>query len=85
MPRLAMIRESPAKATGIKIAIIREANSSLPGDMGRSISRAVDVVEVVRNRFVQDMKRDITIGTETINSKDRGTLNVSTIDILLKK
>jgi DNA-binding protein len=48
---------------------------------GRSISRAVDVVEVVRNRFVQDIKRDISIGTETINSKDRGSLNVSTIDI----
>jgi hypothetical protein len=26
---------------GIKMAITREANSSLPGDMGRSISRAM--------------------------------------------
>jgi len=52
---------------------------------GRSISRAVDVVEVVRNRFLQDIKRDITIGTETINSKDRGSLNVSTIDIRMMR
>ena len=52
---------------------------------GRSISRAVDVVEVVRNRFVQDIKRDISIGTETINSKDKGTLNVSTIDIRMSR
>jgi len=52
---------------------------------GRSISRAVDVVEVVRNRFVQDIKRDIAIGTETINSKDKGRLNVSTIDIRMFK
>jgi DNA-binding protein Alba len=52
---------------------------------GRSISRAVDVVEVVRNRFINDMKHAIEIGTEKITGEDSSELNVSTIDIKLTK
>ncbi len=52
---------------------------------GRSISRAVDVVEVVRNRFVSDMKHAIEIGTEKIIGDNNSELNVSTIDIKLTK
>jgi DNA-binding protein len=52
---------------------------------GRSISRAVDVVEVVRNRFVNDVKHEIIIGTEKIQTEDKSELNVSTIDITLTK
>ncbi|UCD45163.1 MAG: DNA-binding protein Alba [Candidatus Bathyarchaeota archaeon] len=52
---------------------------------GRSISTAVDVVEVIRNRFMPDLKvGDITIGTEKLTSSDRpGPTNVSTIEIKL--
>jgi DNA-binding protein len=52
---------------------------------GRSISRVVDVVEVVRNRFVSDVKHDIVIGTEKIMGENNAELNVSTIDIKLTK
>ena len=52
---------------------------------GRSISRAVDVVEVVRNRFVNDVKHTIEIGTEKIMGDNNSELNVSTIDIKLSK
>jgi len=52
---------------------------------GRSISRAVDVVEVVRNRFVNDLKHEIEIGTEKITGDNNVELNVSTIDIKLNK
>jgi DNA-binding protein len=52
---------------------------------GRSISRAVDVAEVARNRFVTDMKYQIEIGTEKITGEGGGELNVSTIDIVLSK
>jgi DNA-binding protein len=52
---------------------------------GRSISRAVDVAEVVRSRFAQDMKRDIEIGTEIVEDRDKRQMNVSTIDIRLTK
>lgn len=52
---------------------------------GRSISRAVDVVEVVRNRFVNNLKHSIEIGTERILAENNAELNVSTIDIKLLK
>ncbi len=52
---------------------------------GRSISRAVDVAEVVKNRFAQDIKRDVQIGTEVVEDRDKRQLNVSTIDIKLSK
>lgn len=52
---------------------------------GRSISRAVDVAEVVKNRFVQDANNTVEIGTEVITDENNNKLNVSTIDIVLKK
>jgi DNA-binding protein len=52
---------------------------------GRSISRAVDVVEVLRNRFMPKAEiSDIMIGTENVKSEDRGPSNISTIDITVK-
>jgi DNA-binding protein Alba len=52
---------------------------------GRSISRAVDVVEVVKNRFISNLKHSIEIGTEKIQAENNQELNVSTIDIKLTK
>jgi DNA-binding protein len=52
---------------------------------GKAISRAVDAVEVSRNRFLPDSKiKDIKIGTERI-ATDRGDSNVSIIEIVLTK
>ncbi len=52
---------------------------------GRSISRAVDAVEVLRSRFMPKLEvTDIQIGTELLESEDRGPSNVSTIDIHIK-
>lgn len=52
---------------------------------GRSISRAVDVVEVLRNRFMPKAEVvKIEIGTDRIESDERGSSNVSTIDIYVK-
>ncbi len=50
---------------------------------GRSISTAVDVVEVTKNRFVNDLKIvDISIGTVRLTSPDRDQpTNVSSIEI----
>ena len=52
---------------------------------GRAISRAVDVAEILKNRFMQNQIniKNITIGTETIESKDRGTFSVSIIEITI--
>ena len=53
---------------------------------GRAISKAVDVAEIVKNKFVQDVKvGDIKIGTEEIENEKTGKTNVSTIEITLKK
>ncbi|MCD6522518.1 MAG: DNA-binding protein Alba [Candidatus Diapherotrites archaeon] len=56
---------------------------------GRAISRAVDVAEIVRNRFVQDAKvKDIKISTEELEKKEEGEGNatkVSAIEITLAK
>jgi DNA-binding protein Alba len=52
---------------------------------GRSISTAVDVAEVVKNKFMQGIKNSVQIGTEQVTDKDSRTLNVSTIEITLTK
>jgi DNA-binding protein len=52
---------------------------------GRAISRAVDVAEVSRSRFLPDVKvLGIQISTEILNT-DRGETNVSAIEITLGK
>lgn len=52
---------------------------------GKAISRAVDAVEVSRNRFIEGAKiKDIKIGTEKI-ATDRGESNVSIIEIVMTK
>jgi len=53
---------------------------------GRAISRAIDVAEVVRHRFLPDVKiKSIGIGTEQLLSQEEGNAatNVSTIEIKL--
>jgi DNA-binding protein len=53
---------------------------------GRSISRAVDVAEIVKNRFLGDVKvNSIDIGTEEREVEEGNKINVSTIDIRLLK
>ncbi|MEM1578177.1 MAG: DNA-binding protein Alba [Archaeoglobaceae archaeon] len=50
---------------------------------GRAISRAVDVAEIVRKRFLPDVDvKDIKISTEQVSS-EQGTANVSAIEITL--
>lgn len=53
---------------------------------GKAISRAVDVVEVVRRRFLPDVKvKKIGIGTEQMTPREEGgaPTKVSTIEITL--
>jgi DNA-binding protein len=55
---------------------------------GRSIPRAVDAAEVVRRRFLPNVKvGDIKIGTDKITNIEEGSMptNVSTIEIKLTK
>ena len=71
------------------LAVVTQFNSGA-GEVkimarGRAISRAVDVAEVSRSRFLGDVHvKDIQISTETLNT-DRGETNVSAIEITLSK
>jgi len=51
---------------------------------GQAIGRAVDVAEIVRNKFVPGAKiKDIKITTETLAREDGSPSNVSSIEIVL--
>ncbi len=53
---------------------------------GKAISRAVDVAEITRNRFEEDAEiESIETGTEEIETDEGEEINVSSIDILMKK
>jgi len=53
---------------------------------GKAISRAVDVAEIVRNRFMPEISvKNINIGTEELKSPDGNPVNVSAIEIVLAK
>ena len=53
---------------------------------GRSITTSVDVAEVVKRRFMKDLKASkISIGTEELQQEEGGTKNVSTMEIMLTR
>jgi DNA-binding protein len=72
------------------LAVITHFNSSDVKEVslkarGRAITTAVDTAEIVRRKFLKELKADkITIGTEELQRED-GTRNVSTIEIKLKR
>ena len=53
---------------------------------GKAISRAVDVAEISRKKFISDVHiKNIDIGTEERELQDKSKINVSTISITLSK
>jgi len=53
---------------------------------GTAISRAVDAVEVTRNRYLDGVTvQSIKIGTEELRGSDGGMRNVSNMTIILEK
>ena len=53
---------------------------------GRAISRAIDVAEITRRRFLNELiVDDISTGTEELEQDDGTQRNVSTMEITLKK
>ena len=71
------------------LAVVTQFNGNGSQDViikarGRSISTAVDTVEIVRNRFMKNAKvTDITIGTERVTNEEGRDSNVSSIEISL--
>jgi len=72
------------------LAVVTQFNNGAPSVVvkarGKLISRAVDVVEIVRNRFVSDVKiANIDIKTEELQSEDGNKSKVSAMEITMSK
>lgn len=70
------------------LAVVSQVNSGCDDvcikARGRAISKAVDVAEIVKNRFVQGLNyKDVKIATEALPGLDGGTANVSSIEIYM--
>ena len=53
---------------------------------GQAIATAVDVAEITRRRFMEDLKIEkVSLGTEDLPMQEGGTRSVSTIEITLSK
>ena len=71
------------------LAVVTQFNNGLDNVVlkarGKAISKAVDVAEIVKHRFVSTIKYDdIKIDTEVLQG-ERGETNVSSIEILISK
>ena len=72
------------------LAVVTQMNNGTPEvtlkARGRAISRAVDVAEIVRNKFILDAELgSINISTEEVSNNEGTNSNVSAIEILLNK
>lgn len=72
------------------LAVVTQMNNGTPEvtlkARGRAISRAVDVAEIVRNKFILDAELgSIAISTEEVSNNEGTNSNVSAIEILLNK
>ncbi len=65
----------------------RGANSIVLKARGRAISRAVDVAEVLKNRFMKGLVEitSIETGTEQIETREGRQSNISSIEITVTK
>jgi len=75
---------------GYVLAVVTQFNNGAESVVlkarGKLISRAVDVAEIVRNRFLPEVAvADITIKTEELTSEDGSMSKVSAIEITLAK
>ncbi len=85
-----MIYIGKKEAMSYVLAVVTQFNNNLPEvhlkARGKMISRAVDVAEIVRNRFMPDVKvKDITTCTEELLSEDGRMAKVSSIEIVLSR
>jgi len=61
------------------------ANEVIVKARGKLISRAIDVIEILKNKFMLDIKiKDIHTSTEALKN-EKGDVNVSVIAITLGK
>ncbi len=75
----------------VAVTILNKSDTCAIQARGRQISKAVDVAEITRRKFLQDMVEvsKVEIGSEELMSDREGeeptTKTVSTVEIVLKK
>ncbi|MEB3825154.1 MAG: DNA-binding protein Alba [Desulfurococcales archaeon] len=63
-----------------------DANEVIIKARGRSICKAVDAAEIVKNRFLKNLTvKEVKIGSQQVTNPDGRTSRVSTIEIVLAK
>ena len=71
------------------LAVVTQMNQNMEVTLkarGKAISKAVDVAEIVRNKFIKEAKiGSIITSTDEIASDDGTNLNVSAIEIKIVK
>ncbi|MBI5227230.1 DNA-binding protein Alba [Candidatus Micrarchaeota archaeon] len=76
---------------GYVLAVVTQFNNNNTPEVsikarGKLISRAVDVAEIVRHRFLPNSKvKEILISTEELTSEDGTKNKVSSIEIKIQK
>ncbi len=74
--------------TGVIMQFNQGAEEVIIKARGKFISKGVDVGEVRRRKFLQDQNvtvKNVSIGSEEFENKEGKTVNVSVIEIVLKK
>jgi len=75
---------------GYVLAVVTQFQTGAPWvklkARGQIISKAVDVAEIIRHKFLPDLRVDsIKIDTEEVENEDGTKSKVSTMEIMLKK
>jgi archaea-specific DNA-binding protein len=74
--------------TGVVIQFNKGAEEVTVKARGKFISKGVDVAEVARRKFLEDKNisvKNVSIGSEEFENKEGKMVNVSILEIILKK
>ena len=74
--------------TGVVMQFNNGVSEVIVKARGKFISKGVDVAEVARRKFLTDKNvstKDVSIGSEEFENKEGKLVNVSVIEITLKK
>ncbi|MGQ9478854.1 MAG: DNA-binding protein Alba [Thermoproteota archaeon] len=89
LPNVVLVGKKPALvyAVACLMQMTSENSEVILKARGRAISKAVDVVEILKRRFLGDQMalRNIQIGTETFQTPDNRQKFISTIEITVTK
>ena len=74
--------------TGVVIQFNNGAEEVTVKARGKFISKAVDIAEVARRKFLEDKNvsvKNVSIGSEEFENKEGKLVNVSVLEVVLKK